>query len=216
MSKHLIDSVFVFQVNELCCVPCIDKNKKRLLECPGIVEVDADLEKKSMTIKGNIIIVELITLFQKIYVNADLVYYKKERWEDHDQCKEEECGEKDDDCSDHDDSEDIDVDCGEKRDMFKDYNKRKERRGKKEKEFFWNDDEVEDIGADHYKIRDTFKDHKPEAYVPPSKEYFWGDVRSGMQKKYPRIPGADSWYTAGFPNYNGFYYPAPWPQGDYM
>lgn len=178
------------------------------------MEVDADLEKKTLTIKGNIHIVQLITMFQKIYVKADLIYYKKEIREDHDQQKEN-CGEKDDDCSDRDESEDIGADSHQKRDMFKDYNQRKERRGRKEKECSWNDDEVEDIGADHYKVRDTFKDHKPEAYVPPSKEYFWGDVRSGMQKKFPRIPGADSWYTAGFPNYNDFYYPAPWPK-DYM
>ncbi|KAK1356173.1 hypothetical protein POM88_049429 [Heracleum sosnowskyi] len=172
MEKHLPRSIFVFKVKELCCVPCIEKKKKDLLESTGIVEVDVDLENETFTIKGKIHIVELLTIFQKVYANADLIYYRKETGEDHDQRKES-CGKKD---NGQDELEEIGADCHEKRDMFKEHDQKKERRGKKEKECSWNDDEAEDTGADHYKVRDTFKDHKPEAYVPPSKEYFWGDV----------------------------------------
>lgn len=163
---------------------------------------------------------DLITRIQKINIEAELIYYKARRWEDHAQRTESrDKKENDGFCSsDQDEVEKNGAKYHEKPNMFKDQDQKKGSRGKKEKERSCKDDESEDIGADHYKIHDTFKDHKPEAYVPPKQEYFWGDIQSGMHKKFPTIPGAGSRFTAGFPNYHGFYYPAPgpWPQQDYM
>lgn len=184
------------------------------------MEVDGDLEKKTVTIKGNIHIVKLITLFQKKYIHADLIYYKRQGWEEHDDRKES-CGEEEEEdycCrdSDNDEVDDTGANDHEKHFKSKDYDQRKGSHGKKEKKCSCDDDEAENIGADHYRKRNTFKDHKPEAYKPPKQDYFWGDIRSGMHKKFPVMPGNKSWFTAGFPKYYGSYYPAPWPQGDYM
>lgn len=185
----------------------------------GIAEVDGDLNKKRLIIKGNVHIVNIIKRIQKIEIGAELIYYKERGWEDHDQ-RTESCDKKENDgfcCSARDGVEKNGAKYREKRNMFKDHDQKKESRGWKEKERSCADHEAEDIGGDHYKIRNTFKDHKPEAYVPPPRqEYFWGDIQSGMHKKFPPIPGAGSQFTAGFPNYNGFYYPAPWPQQEYM
>ncbi|KAK1356732.1 hypothetical protein POM88_049988 [Heracleum sosnowskyi] len=187
MAKHLPDSIFVFKSSKLHCLVCIETVKKFLLKRPDIAEVDGDLEKKRVIIKGNVDIVTLITIVQKIKIDAELIYYKEGRWGDPDQ-RTENCAK-----------------YHEKRNMFKDHGQKTKSRGKKEKQGSCDHDEAEDIGADHYKIRNTFKDHKPEAYVPPKQEFFWGDVQSGMHQKFPSIPGAGSRFTAGFPNYHGFY-----------
>ncbi|KAL8089191.1 hypothetical protein AgCh_038828 [Apium graveolens] len=257
--------IFVFKTDKLHCVDCKENLKKHLLKRKGIAEVDGDLEKERLIIKGNVDIVNLIKRIQKIKIDAELIYYKEGRWEDHDQRTEtydkkendrfcsgvkysekrdmfkdqdqgkESRGKKENYgfcCSDQDEVkkngakyhekhniDEVEKDGAkyhEKRNMFKDQDQKKESRGKKEKERSCDDHEAEDIGEDHYKIHNMFKDHKPEAYVMPKQEYFWGDIQSGMHKKFPSIPGAGSRFTAGFSNYHHFYYPAPWPQQDYM
>ena len=169
-------------------------------------------------IKGNIYIVKFSKIFQRNSVNAQLVYYKKERLEDDDQVKEIR-GRKENDCSrcsDHDEGEDIGANCQVKQKMCRDHDQRKEGHGKKVKECSCDDDEAEEVGVDHYRKRDAFKDHRPEAYVPPRKAYYWGDVQSGRHKKFPIILGAGSRFNAAYPNYHGSYYPGQWSQAYFM
>lgn len=177
--------------------------------CLGIAEVDADLEKKRVIIKGNIDIGQLITTFKdNIKMDAELIYYKEGGWEDHNRPTEN-CDKKENGCfrsCDQDEVQGIGAKYHEKRNMFKDHDRKKQSRGRKDKQGFCDDDKAQVVGADHYKIRNTFKDHKPEAYVPPKQEVFWGDARSGMHQKFPSIPGVGSRFTTGFPNYQGLYY----------